>query len=94
MSITYLDPSSEATFADEPYALATDTRAAGLRVGLLANSFPGAVPFMAQLETALREKLPGATFIHFQKPGVTRVRDELADEIGEQCDVSVAAWGH
>lgn len=94
MAITYLHPAAESSGELRPYTLQSNVHAAGLRVGLVANSFPGATPFMQHLERSLARALPGAVFSHFQKPNVSRMADKQADEVVAQCDVAVAAWGH
>jgi len=94
MTVTYLDPTGEASAPLLAYDRRLDTARRPLTLGLIANSFPDCKPFVDCLERALAKALPGAAFKRFQKPGVDPIgKDALASLTGE-CDAAIAAWGH
>jgi hypothetical protein len=95
MSITFVDPRAEPGAPVEPYALRADLDAADLRIALLANGFPDSVNFLDQIEVALREVLPHATFGRWDKGDASSVASpEVLAEITATCQVAVAAYGH
>ena len=66
MSIQYFDPRAKLMAVAEPYVLRSDLNGP-IVVGLLANGFPDSEAFLEVLEPALAERLPEASFRHFNK---------------------------
>lgn len=79
----------------EPYTLGIDLGAAPVTIGMLANGFPDSVPFLAEVEAALRTALPDARFVHYDKGNASTIAsDELLGRIVGECQAVVAAYGH
>lgn len=95
MSVTFVDPRAEPGAAVDPYTLQADLDVDGLTIGLLANGFPDSVAFLDQIEAALADLLPAATFKRWDKGNASAVAgpDMLADMAGS-CHAVVAAYGH
>lgn len=95
MSITFVDPRAEPGAEIEPYALQADLDADGLTIGLLANGFPDSVAFLDQVEKALAEALPEATFRRWDKGNASAVASPaMLEEMRSTCQAVVAAYGH
>jgi hypothetical protein len=93
--IEFLDPRAEPSSPVEPYTLSADVTRSPLTIGLLANGFPDSVAFLRQVETALSDRLPHATFHHFDKGDASSVvSDAMLDSIVSECRAVVAAYGH
>lgn len=95
--IRYLDPIPESAGDASGYDLAVQS--ATPRLALLANSFPGSVDFLGQVERVLAERMPRATFLRYDKASMginasIRVPDEKLDEIVAEADALVTAYGH
>lgn len=95
--IEYLAPTAEPGVPTEPYegrtAWGPDTT-----VGLLANSFPGSVTFLAEVGRALDQLVPGLRYRSFDKgrtsgSSVPLTPDRVAG-ITRECEVIVTAYGH
>ena len=82
MSVTFLDPRAEPGAPVEAYALSADPDAPGFTVGLLANGFPDSVAFLDQVEAALRDVLPHASFRRWDK----------GDASSEARKINAAGW--
>ena len=94
MTVTYLDPTPEATTPAEPYELFLNLDRRPLTLGLLANAFPDAANFMDAVERQLTTLMPEATIRRYQKPSVEPMSQEMLAEIARDCDGLLAAWGH
>lgn len=93
--IEFLDPRSEPSAPIEPYTPRVDPQEAPLSIGLLANGFPDSVAFLIQIEEALRNRLPDATFHHWNKGDASIVvSNQMLGEISRECQAVVAAYGH
>jgi hypothetical protein len=99
--VRFLDPSAPVTTSSEPYTL-VHRPAAGDRIGLLANGFPGSVTFLDHLAEALEEGWPGAPRVlryakgHMANSSVPLGmldRDQL-EGMSRECHVIVTAYGH
>jgi hypothetical protein len=94
MSIQYHDPKASPMTPVQPYTL-HHSLAGTPTIGLLANGFPDSDTFLEQVETVLMEKMPGATFRHYNKRNASiRVTEEMLGDIVNECDVVLAAYGH
>jgi len=94
MSIQYFDPRAEPMAVAEPYVLRSDLNGP-IVVGLLANGFPDSEAFLEVLEPALAERLPEASFRHFNKGNASiLVSQHMLKAITENCSVAIAAYGH
>ncbi len=94
MGVTFVDPRAEPGAAVEPYELGADLSGA-VTIGLLANGFPDSVPFLDQVEEAMRAVLPGATFARWDKGNASAVASPaMLEEIVGRCQAVVAAYGH
>ena len=94
MSVQYHDPRAEPMTAPEPYTLSASLEGPVV-IGLLANGFPDSVNFLIQVGDVLAERLPEATFKHYDKGEASRiVSGEMLEEIVADCDAVVAAYGH
>ncbi len=95
MSITIVDPRSAPGAQIEPYTLHADLGVDGLSIGLLANGFPDSVAFLDQVQVALAEALPGATFHRWDKGDASSVASpKMLEEMRGSCHAVVAAYGH
>jgi len=95
MSITFVDPRAEPGASVEPYTLAADLDVDGLTIGLLANGFPDSVAFLDQVEAALAEALPAASFLRWDKGDASSVASpSMLEEMRGSCQAVVAAYGH
>lgn len=95
--IEYLAPTAEPGVPIEPYEGWT-AWAPGTTVGLLANSFPGSVAFLARVGRALEGRVPGLQYRSFDKgrtsgSSVPLTPDRVAG-ITRECEVVVTAYGH
>jgi len=94
MTIEFHDPRAEPLVAPEPYTPRADL-SVPLVVGLLANGFPDSDAFLEAMESALAERLPRASFKHYNKRNASiRVTPTMLAEITDECSVAVAAYGH
>lgn len=94
MPISYHDPRGQTRVAPEPYGCRLELKA-DLTIGLLANGFPDSVAFLDAVESALQSKLPNAELRRFLKPSASAPADSaLVQQMAEQCDAIVAAYGH
>jgi len=94
MTVQYHDPRAEPLTPPEPYRLEADLDRP-LTIGLLANGFPDSDTFLEQVEAALAERLPQASFKHYNKRNASvRVRDEMLASIVDGCAAMIAAYGH
>ena len=94
MTVQYHDPRAEPLTPAEPYRLRTNL-GGDLTIGLLANGFPDSDTFLEQVEGVLAEKLPRATFRHYNKRNASiRVRGDMLDSIVSDCTIVLAAYGH
>lgn len=95
MSVTFLDPRAEPGTPVEPYLLGIDVTDRPVTIGLLANGFPDSENFLFEIETALAEALPQATFKHFNKRNASaNASDEMLAALAAECDAVVSAYGH
>ncbi len=93
--ITFLDPRSEPGAAVEPYELTIDVESTPTTIGLVANGFPDSEAFLDQVEKALAVAVPTATFRRWNKHNASSViSDEMLDEVIDDCQAVVAAYGH
>ncbi len=95
MTVRFLDPRAEPGAPVDPYALDIDLTAGPVTIGMLANGFPDSVPFLVEVEAALRTVLPDARFVHYDKGNASTIAsDELLGRIVAECQAVVAAYGH
>lgn len=95
MTVRFFDPRAEPGAPVEAYTLGIDLGAAPVTIGMLANGFPDSVPFLAEVEAALRTVLPAARFVHYDKGNASTIAsDELLGRIVGECQAVVAAYGH
>ncbi len=95
MSITFVDPRAEPGAPIEPYELRANLEVDGLTLGLLANGFPDSVAFLDQVQAALAEILPGASFKRWDKGDASSVASPaMLAEMVQSCHAVVAAYGH
>lgn len=95
MTVEYLDPRAEPSRAAEPYELALARGEGPVAVGLLANGFPDSVAFLDQVEVALADAMPDASFRRYDKGNASIVAsDQLLDGIAAECRAVVTAYGH
>ncbi len=95
MTITIVDPRSEPGTPVEPYTLHADLSVHGLTIGLLANGFPDSVAFLDQVQVALADVLPGASFRRWDKGDASSVASAtMLEEMRGACHAVVAAYGH
>lgn len=93
--VSFLDPRGVPSTPVEPYTLTVDPTEAPVRLGLLANGFPDSVRFLEQMQAALADELPHASFELWDKRDPTTVVGEaMRDEIADRCDAVLAAYGH
>ena len=93
--IEFVDPRAEPGMPVEAYTLALDSVEGPIEVGLLANGFPDSVAFLDHVEKALAERLPGATFLRYDKGNASSViSDSMLDQVVDECTAVVAAYGH
>ena len=94
MSVQFHDPRGEPMTPAEPYSLKVRLEGA-VTIGLLANGFPDSVNFLDQVEKALSDRLPEATFNRYDKGDASKlVSAEMLDDIVANCQAVVAAYGH
>lgn len=90
------DPRGETAVECEPYTLAFDlTENGSARVAFLANGFPDSVEFLAQVDLAMAERLPGMSSRHWNKGDASAsAGTQMLDQIEDTCRVAVVAYGH
>lgn len=90
------DPRAEVAVQATPYTLGIDLAGTNsCRVGFLANGFPDSVPFLEALAEALRTRLPQLEARHWNKGNASiPAPAAMLEEIEQDCDAVVAAWGH
>lgn len=94
MSLDFHDPRGRARVADQPYT-ARLPLADNPVIGLLANGFPDAGPFLDAVEGALAQALPTARIVRYAKPNASTPADTaLIDRIADECSALVTAYGH
>ena len=95
MSIQFLDPRAEPGAPIEPYELAADWSSGTPSIGLLANGFPDSVPFLEEVQIAIKERLPEASVEMWNKGDASSIASaELVMTIAERVDAVIAAYGH
>lgn len=95
MMVTFLDPRAEPGAPVEDYALQIDAAAGPLTIGLIANGFPDSEEFLDQIEKALAVEVPHASFRRWNKHNASStISDEMLDEVIDDCQAVVAAYGH
>ena len=95
MPVEFLDPTGEANEAAGSYGLRLRTDGKAPRIGLLANSFLDSEAFLDCVQAALAHLVPGASFPRYLKPSITfPASKQLLNQISEECDALVTAWGH
>lgn len=90
------DPRAEVAVEATPYTLGIDLAGANrCTVGFLANGFPDSVPFLEALAEALKQRLPQLETRHWNKGNASiPAPAAMLEEIEQDCDAVVAAWGH
>ena len=93
--ISFVDPRSEPGVAIEDYGLAIDVESGPVTIGLVANGFPDSEAFLDQVEKALAVAVPAASFRRWNKHNASSIiSDEMLDEVIDDCQAVVAAYGH
>jgi hypothetical protein len=79
-----------------PYTLGLDLDAEpAASIGLMANGFPDSVAFLDAVEVALVAQHPNLRIHRYNKGNASiSASDALMDEIANQCDGLIAAYGH
>ena len=94
MSIEFHDPRANPSIAATPYNL-QHTLQGNISVGLLANGFPDSEAFLDEVENSLIKALPDASIRRYNKHGASvPANDKLMDQIKNECDVFLSAYGH
>ena len=94
ITVEFHDPRANPTIAATPYALAADLDS-DIAIGLLANGFPDSEAFLDEVDAVLARALPRARINRYNKHGASIPASEsLMQEISEQCDVLLSAYGH
>ena len=82
----------------EPYTLSYDVAAnggEGVTVGLLANGFPDSENFLNAIGDVLRQRLPKVSVKSWNKGNASiPAPQDMLDEMRDQCQVGIAAYGH
>jgi hypothetical protein len=97
MPITYLDPIPESSTPSDPYTLSVDA-SRPVRIGLVANSFPGSARFLSFVADAVGRELD-ASFVSFEKDKLglnasIMLPDDQVTGIRAEVDAVVTAYGH
>jgi hypothetical protein len=96
--IKFVDPRGSIATVMEPYELSKDilaNKGAGVTVALLANGFPDSEVFIRKIGEALQKRLPDIRTLVWNKGNAgVEVGDEMLDEIFDDCQVAIAAYGH
>ncbi|NCF44752.1 MAG: hypothetical protein GWP70_08020 [Proteobacteria bacterium] len=94
----FIDPRGDTATAIEPYTLSKDLTAeasAGTTVGLLANGFPDSENFVRAVGAAIQQHIPSIQTLVWNKGNAgVEVSDDMAAEILDRCQVTIAAYGH
>ena len=94
MTIEFHDPRAEPLVPVEPYLPRAELKSK-IVVGLLANGFPDSEAFLEAMESALKDRMPSASFKHYNKHNASiRVTQSMLDQITRECEVAIAAYGH
>ena len=93
--VEFVDPRAEPGAPVEPYELSVDLSARPATIGLVANGFPDSESFLDQVEKALAVALPDASFRRWNKGNASAmISDSMLDEVADDCDAVVGAYGH
>lgn len=93
--VEFVDPRAEPGAPVEPYELGIDVEASPATIGLIANGFPDSESFLDQVEKALAVALPDASFRRWNKGNASSmISDGMLDEVVDDCDAVVGAYGH
>jgi hypothetical protein len=96
--VTFHDPRGEVGTEMEPYTLSYDVAVNdgdGVTVGLLANGFPDSENFLNAIGDALRQRLPKVSIKSWNKGNASiPAPQDMLDEMRNQCQVGIAAYGH
>lgn len=90
------DPRAEVAVEATPYSLGIDLAGTNrCKVAFLANGFPDSVPFLEALADALTARLPQLEARHWNKGNASiPAPAAMLEEIEQDCDAVIAAWGH
>lgn len=96
MAIQFHDPRGIRAQAAQPYTLGLDLSAeSDASIGLMANGFPDSVAFLDAIEVALVARFPKLTVHRYNKGNASiSAPKALMDEIANDCDGLIAAYGH
>lgn len=79
----------------EPYDLELSFDGGPVTIALLANGFPDSVPFLEEVELALKERLPEASVRHWNKGDASSTASgAMLDAIEAETQAVIAAYGH
>lgn len=94
MAIEFHDPRANPAIPATPYTLHANLDGE-ITVGLLANGFPDSEAFLDEVDAAISKALPAARINRYNKHNASvPASEDLMQEISDQCDVLLAAYGH
>ena len=97
MPVTYLDPIPASSTPSDPYTLSVGT-SRPLRIGLVANSFPGSARFLSSVAHAVAKTL-ASDFTSYEKDRMglnasIMLRADQVEGMRDDVDAVVTAYGH
>lgn len=94
--LQFHDPRAAISVQREPYGLGIDLmRMNDASVAFLANGFPDSEQFLEKVASALEQILPGLRVRTFNKGNASiPAPPDLLEEIQNDCQAAVTAYGH
>jgi len=95
--ITFHDPRGDVGTQIQGYDLAHDIAAdgGGTTIGLLANGFPDSENFLSALKAEILQRFPAMGVMSWNKGNASiPAPQSMLEEIKQNCQVVIAAWGH
>ncbi len=95
MTLQFVDPRAVPGTPVEAYTLKADWTNGPPAIGLLANGFPDSVSFLEEVQLAIKERLPEAKIMLWDKGNASAVAgEELLETISSEVSAVIAAYGH